>query len=293
MTTPGGPQTQNETTSESQTFELPGWDPPVPVTHGSGITRDQILNFPGFDTWQKTLKSSLKKQKFSDHEFNRNPYDLKAVEIQSYDFTWDPKTKSHRLLFIKLNTRVENPRGEIIPAVVFLRGGSVAVLIIVRPTDSLDERYVIMTEQARIPAGSLSFMEIPAGMIDPEDDSFRGTAARELEEEIGLKLKEEDLINMTELALKGHETEEPLQNAMYPSPGGCDEFISIYLWEREMDRMQIDGLRGKLGGERSEKEHIRIRLLNYEKLLQVGARDGKTLAAWSLYEYLKRTRQIK
>jgi ADP-sugar diphosphatase len=34
--------------------------------------------------------------------------------------------------------------------------------------------------------------------------------------------------------------------------------------------MQIDGLREKLGGERSEREHIRIRLLNYEKLLQGG-----------------------
>ncbi|KAK7189056.1 hypothetical protein DPSP01_012683 [Paraphaeosphaeria sporulosa] len=274
-----------------QTFFLPGWDTAIPVNHDSGITQAQILNFKGFDTWQKTLKSSLKRQKFSDHEFNADPYELKAIEIQSYDLVGSSNYK--RPLFIKLKARVENARGEDIPAVVFLRGGSVAVLIIVRPTDSLDERYVIMTEQARIPAGSLSFMEIPAGMIDPKDDSFGGTAARELEEEVGLKLKEEDLINMTELALKGHETEEPLQNAMYPSPGGCDEFISIYLWEREMDRMQIDGLRGKLGGERSEREHIRIRLLNYEKLLQVGARDGKTLAAWSLYEYLKRTRQIK
>ncbi|KAL1605354.1 hypothetical protein SLS60_004902 [Paraconiothyrium brasiliense] len=276
-----------------ETFELPGWVPAVPVTHDSGITQSQILDFRGFDTWQKTLKSSLKRQKFSDHEFNKDPYELKGIEIQSYDLIGKAGTESHRPLFIKLRAKVESPQGDSIPAVVFLRGGSVAVLIIVRPTDSLDERYVIMTEQARIPAGSLSFMEIPAGMIDPKDDSFGGTAARELEEEVGLKLKEEDLINMTELALKGHETEEPLQNAMYPSPGGCDEFISIYLWEREMDRMQIDGLRGKLGGERSEREHIRIRLLNYEKLLQVGARDGKTLAAWSLYEYLKRTRQIK
>jgi ADP-sugar diphosphatase len=150
-----------------------------------------------------------------------------------------------------------------------------------------------MTQQPRIPAGSLGFMELPAGMIDPTDSTFRGTAARELKEEVGLVLKEEDLIDMTELALKGHETEEMLENAMYPSPGGCDEFISIYLWEREMDRMQIDSLRGKLGGERSERENIRVRLFNYEKLLHVGARDGKTLAAWGLYEYLKRTRQIK
>jgi hypothetical protein len=29
--------------------------------------------------------------------------------------------------------------------------------------------------------------------------------------------------------------------------------------------------------------------MNYDDLLEVGSRDGKTLAAWSLYEYLKRT----
>lgn len=277
-----------------ETFNLPGWNPAVSVKHDSGISKDQILNFRGFETWQRTLKSSLNRQRFSDHESYDDPYELKWIEIQSYDLVGEPGTpvKDQNVIFIKMKANVVNKSGSL-PGIVFLRGGSVAVLIIVRPTDSLDERYVIMTEQARIPAGSLSFMEIPAGMIDRRDESFAGTAARELKEEVGLTLKEEDLIDMTALVLKGHEIEESMQSAMYPSPGGCDEFISIYLWEKEMNRLEIEDLRGKLGGERSEREHIRIRLLSYEKLLQVGARDGKTLAAWSLYEYLKRTRQLK
>lgn len=33
--------------------------------------------------------------------------------------------------------------------------------------------------------------------------------------------------------------------------------------------------------------------MSYERLLEVGARDGKTLAAWSLYEYLKRTGELE
>ncbi|CAI6339231.1 unnamed protein product [Periconia digitata] len=291
MDSPKEPSAPAETTNNLRNFELPGWNPPVQVTHPPGITRDQILNFGGFDTWSKTLQSSIKRQKFSDHEFHKEPYSLKSIEIQSYDMIG--KEEKRRPLFIKLFAKVENDEGGSLPGVVFLRGGSVTVLIIVRPSDSLDERYVIMTEQPRIPAGSLGFLEIPAGMIDPSDDSFGGAAARELEEEVGLKLKKEDLIDMTELALRGHSTEERLEDAMYPSPGGCDEYISIYLWERDMDRMQIDGLRGRLGGERGEQEKIRVRLLNYEKLLHVGTRDGKTLAAWGLYEYLKRTRQIK
>lgn len=279
----------SDISTEMESFDLPGWDPVVRVTHPAGISMEQIIQFRAFDLWSRTLKSSIKRQKFSDHEFHNEPYQLKAVEIQSYNM--HPVTMQP--LFLKLEAIVVNDQGEDLPGIVFLRGGSVAVLIIVRPTDSLDERYVIMTEQPRVAAGSLGFMEIPAGMMNTTDSNFKFAAARQIEEEVGLHLKQEDLIDMTELALKGQETEESLQNAMYPSPGNCDEFISIYLWERDMDRMQIDGLRGKLGGKRSEKQKIRVSLLNYEKLLHVGARDGKTLAAWSLYEYLKRTRQIK
>jgi 8-oxo-dGTP pyrophosphatase MutT (NUDIX family) len=53
--------------------------------------------------------------------------------------------------------------------------------------------------QPRIAAASLGFAEIPAGMLD--GNSFKGTAAREIEEEAGLKVEESDLVNMTELAL--------------------------------------------------------------------------------------------
>lgn len=274
-----------------RTFDLPGWDTAIPVTHDSGITQAEILNFKAFEDWQKTLKSSLRRQKFSDHEFNADPYELKAIEIQSYDLVGSMYNKPP--FFIKLKARVENAKGAEEPGIVFLRGGgTVAVLIIIRPTDSLEERYVIMAEQPRVAIGSLRFMAIPVGMMDYHDDNFVGVAARELKAELGIELKGNDLINMIELALKGDETEEPLQNAMYMSPSGSDESVGIYLWEGNMDRMQIDGLRSLLDSEK-DGEPLRLRLLEYEKLLQVGARDAKTLAAWSLYEYLKRTRQIK
>jgi ADP-sugar diphosphatase len=89
-----------------------------------------------------------------------------------------------------------------------------------------------MTEQPRIPAGSLSFLEIPAGMRDG-DMNFKGAAAKEIREETGLVMKSSELINLTELALQESKVKEKnLQNAMYPSPGGSDEFIAIFLWEK-------------------------------------------------------------
>jgi ADP-sugar diphosphatase len=270
-----------------ETFNLEGFGLPVPVRHPKGITKEQIQDHDGFKTWTNTLRYSLRQQKHRDHPFYESRYELKEIEIQSYDMVGE------RLLFLKLFAKVQNSVNDSLPGIVFLRGGAVAVLIILRPFDSLDERYVVMTEQPRIPVGSLSFMEIPAGMKNPKDRSISIAAVRDLKDKVGLDPRYEDFIDMTEMALRDHQSDESLENAMYPSPGGCDEFISILLWEKEMDRMLIDSLRGQLSEEGSNADKGRVRLFNYEKLLQVGARDGKTWAAWSLYEYLKRTGQIK
>ena len=91
------------------------------------------------------------------------------------------------------------------------------------------------------------------------DDSahFSGAAAKEIEEETGFKIHNSELINMTELALSNLDHPETnLQKAMYPSPGGCDEYIALFLWERELDRQAINDLRGKLTGERTQGEMI-------------------------------------
>ncbi len=159
--------------------------------------------------------------------------------------------------------------------------------MILKPNDRRDERLVIMTEQARIPAGSLAFKEIPAGMIDKDSKSFSGALAREIEEETGLKLPESELIDLTELALRGTKSSETsLAAAMYPSPGGCDEFIHIFLWIKELDRPEIEQLKGKLTGLRIRSELITLHVCDYEDLWREGARDAKTLAAWALYEGL-------
>lgn len=89
------------------------------------------------------------------------------------------------------------------------------------PSNSESEKHVILTLQPRIPAGSLSLAELPAGMLD-DAGTFTGGAAKEIEEETGLEIPASELINMTELALSGatSDNEEHLQQGVYPSPGG-------------------------------------------------------------------------
>jgi len=83
------------------------------------------------------------------------------------------------------------------------------MLLVLQPDDwpegTEDEKHVILTLQPRIPAGSLSFAELPAGMLD-DSGTFSGGAEKEIEEETGLKVPAKELINPTELALpKGRE----------------------------------------------------------------------------------------
>ncbi|QIX00204.1 hypothetical protein AMS68_005721 [Peltaster fructicola] len=271
--------------SERASFDLPGWDPIVKVSLPEGLTAERLLDFKAFVDWQACLKQSLEEQTRGYHPFHSQRFGLRAIEVKSFSTTdkfGEPPVG--RILFVTLQAQIVNDRGETLPGHVFLRGGSATVLMILHPIGKPEERYVIMTEQARPAAGSLRFQELPAGMLDKENN-VKLAAAREIEEEVNLNIATKDLVNMNEevLALQQEEPmDEPLRTAMYPSPGACDEFINIFLWEQSMAEVEIQALDGRLTGKVAEQEKIQVRLLKYEQLLQRGARDGKTLAAWSL-----------
>jgi len=85
-----------------------------------------------------------------------------------------------------LIAEVRNDEGESLPASVFLRGASVGMMVLLQPDDlpegSQEEKHVLLTVQPRIAAGSLQFVELPAGMVD--DGTFSGSAAKEIKEEL-------------------------------------------------------------------------------------------------------------
>ena len=154
------------------------------------------------------------------------------------------------------------------------------------PTASETGKHVILTVQPRIPAGSLSFAELPAGMLD-NNGTFAGAAAKEILEETGMEISTYELINMTELALLVPSNEEQLQSAVYPSCGGSDEYMPIFLWQKRVPADQINDLQGKLTGLRAHGEKITLQLTRLEDVWKVGGRDGKVLAGLALYHGLR------
>ncbi|PMD31211.1 NUDIX family hydrolase-like protein [Hyaloscypha variabilis F] len=263
-------------------------DTDVSVTLIDGLSEEELLQFPAFKNWLQTLKSNLALQSNPSHEYHKSPYALRDIKIQAID------RFGKRIGFLKLVATITNAEGDFLPGSMFLRGASVGMMILLQPddlpADSQDEKHVLLTVQSRIPAGGLKFVELPAGMVDR--GSFAGTAAKEIKEEIGLEIPEGELLNLSELAIPEGEEEETCPRAMFPSAGGCDEYIPIFLHEKRIPREQLGEWSGRLTGLRDEGEKITLKLVKLDDLWREGARDAKALAAWSLYEGLRRTGRI-
>ena len=103
---------------------LPETEPRIPVIIPSELTEDQLFSFPAFKTWISTLQHSLSLQHKSSHPFHSAPYALREIEVQSVDFLG-----GDRLGFVKLKATVTNSKQERLPGSVFLRGGSVAMMV--------------------------------------------------------------------------------------------------------------------------------------------------------------------
>lgn len=165
------------------------------------------------------------------------------------------------------------------------------MLVMLIPDDvatTSEERYVLLTVQPRIAAGSLEFVELPAGMVD-EEGNFSGTAAQEIKEELGLEILSAELTCLSDLAMPV--TSGPskgLPRATFPSAGGCDEYIPIFMHERRVPRAQLRDWTGKLTGLRDSGEKITLKLVKMQDLWREGARDAKCLAALALWEGLRK-----
>ena len=129
-----------------------------------------------------------------------------------------------RMGFVKFKGDITDEQGRVIPSIVFMRGASVGMLIVITCEED-KKQYTILTVQPRVPCGKYALEELPAGMLD-SSGSFVGAAAKELQEETGLTVKEKDLIDLTEKAFKGS-----AYNHVYPSAGGSDEILRLFLYQ--------------------------------------------------------------
>ena len=158
--------------------------------------------------------------------------------------TDDPKVKHPRPIgfaFVDADIFVN---GKPVPGAGFLRGGSVAILPVLKAQET-GEEFTLLTCQARVPKAEKRARESPAGMLDGVKKKFAGVAAKEMEEETGLIFAEEELEYL---------------GIMDPSMGGCDEDIRMFRGVKVMPAANIAELKGKLTGA-DENEAIVLEVL--------------------------------
>lgn len=136
-----------------------------------------------------------------------------------------------------------------------------------------------------VPTATVRFPSLPAGMIDHEGN-FSGNMAREIKEETGLEIHENDLVDLTELAYGDR------YQGVYPSVGGSDEFIRLFVFRRKMPRKIIQELHQRATGLAEEQEKITLEVLPLASLWKETS-DAKALAALTLLHQLRATGKLK
>jgi ADP-sugar diphosphatase len=97
------------------------------------------FTFPALLNWLTRLCANLDRQNDPAHPFHKHPYKLRSLDIQVVDWFWrDVPGKEDKLGFMKLQAEITTDKylheggeekSDWLPGAVFLRGGSVAILV--------------------------------------------------------------------------------------------------------------------------------------------------------------------
>lgn len=222
------------------------------------MSTHQLMQSVLFKRWYKSVSKA---------------FAVNSIEIQSVDYV---KRKGLSVpLFIKLKAVFVDSAGRSFSRICFLRGPSVAILVVL-VCEGVE--YVVLVNQAQPAVGLETFPGLPAGMLD--DETIHSAALREIEEETGLRFLPEDLTDLSAAFYGG------AWQGIYPSPGACDEIIHLFSCCKEVPRAVIESLiDAETGLRHEEQEYI---ILSVVKLTDVGVStpDPKAHSAVMMYHHL-------
>lgn len=211
----------------------------IPITFVENYTREQI----------ETIMKSHKLINYIDRNISNKNVKINSIRIDKVNFF------GKNVGFIYLEADIE-VNGAKVPGIAFIRGDSVAILLVLNTINKNNEKekYSIMVEQYRANIGKFT-KEIPAGMID-EEGQVISTAIKEIEEEVGqLNITKENLTFITKYA---------------PSAGGCDENISIYVAEIDIEYDTLMDFQDKITGAENENESIKLDVVKFKDIPNYG-----------------------
>ncbi len=207
-------------------------------------------------------------------KLDKSQIDIRSItvsDINWFSATPDPK----KLGFVKFNIiALDKSTGKQIASnVVFLRGDSVAILIVVKVVNRRrTQEYVLLCDQMRVASGGRR-TEICAGMMDDAGD-IASVVLKEVKEETGFDIKNKR--DLTELG------------SIFPSPGACDEEIFLYSWETTISEEDFKEKQRSVFGNASEGEEIKLSFVAMDEL-ELKLMDMKDVKAECAFRRYQRT----
>ncbi len=235
----------------------------IPAHFGIEKSMDALIVAPKFVNW---LQNILCRRELLVH----------TVTVTDVDW-FAAKPDPVKLGFVKcvLTGATDAVTGKkVMSNIVFIRGNSVAVLIIVTvlgKTPATDAKYVLLCEQMRAPFGK-RVKEICAGMTDAEGNIL-SVVLKEVKEETGINVQ-----NVNQLITLG---------TIMPSPGACDELIYLYAYETVMSQLEFEEKQSRLYGNTDEQEEIKLQFVKineYENNVLEEIADVKGECAFRRYK---------
>ena len=255
-------RTKDQAASQKDQKNSPAGKKQATAVQGkSAIKQGQTFSEKKTAETEATKKSKIgKKDKAKDHlkkvQKSLPVRSAKSAQVLS------SKVSYQGPLFRVLTEEVSEPDGKQTTRDIIRHNGSIVILAVDTSKGRKDPR-VIMEQQYRHAAGQY-LIELPAGKLEPGEDSLEG-AKRELIEETGYRAK-----HWTKLV------------KYFASPGFLGEWMQVYLAE---------GLtRGESAPE--DDESIDVAAIPMSKILKLIEKgkilDGKTLVSLMLYDRLRR-----
>jgi len=227
------------------------------VTAEAGIDIDFVKGSTKYRDWIASIDTT---------KFVVNKVHLQSVDV------FNKPDGSRVMGFIKLVADITDTNGKRLPGIVFMRGGAVGMLVV------LNKNYAVLTVQPRLATGDFQFVELPAGMLDGSGN-FAGVAAKEIEEELGMKIAAADLKELG-CAIEGN-------RGIFLSPGGSDETMRLFYHEAQVSDEDLAAIQGRCTGLLDEGEQITLKVVPLDDLWTVA--DAKTIISVALYKQLTST----
>lgn len=245
-------------------------------------TCNGIMVVPGYPHLEESMSALITAPKFVNWLTKvQAKKQMNINKITITDINWfAARPIPDKLGFIKYTLDATDAKTDkkIMSNIVFCRGNSVAVLIIVKvlypqTSDHIkDKQYVLLCEQMRAPVGE-RIREICAGMTDAEGN-IASVALKEVQEETGF------IINHVDELI-------PLQKII-PSPGACDEEVELYAWITAIPLREFEEKKKKIYGNKSENEEIKLSFMELNDYITCGAElTGDVKGECAIRRYMK------